>query len=94
MSLNLKTEEIAGNLLVIILPKRGSVYSIEEDHVDKSLIFCGTEFGVFFSPNKGERWKKLGNGLPTIAVRDIAIQKDVKMILVFRNIWERFLCNG
>ena len=46
------------------LPKRGSVYSIEEDHVDKSLIFCGTEFGVFFSPNKGERWKKLGNGLP------------------------------
>ena len=57
------------------LPKRGSVYSIEEDHVDKSLIFCGTEFGVFFSPNKGERWKKLGNGLPTIAVRDIAIQR-------------------
>jgi len=57
------------------LPERGSVYAIDEDHVDKDLIFCGTEFGVFFSPNAGGRWKKLGSGLPTIAVRDIAIQK-------------------
>ena len=55
------------------LPERGSVYSIEEDHVDNNLIFCGTEFGVFFSPNKGDRWKKLGNGLPTIAVRDLSL---------------------
>ena len=57
------------------LPERGSVYSIEEDHVNKDLIFCGTEFGVFFSPNGGGRWKQLKAGIPTIAVRDIAIQK-------------------
>ena len=57
------------------LPERGSVYSIEEDHVDHDLIFCGTEFGVFFSPDSGGRWKELSNGLPTIAVRDIAIQR-------------------
>ena len=57
------------------LPERGSVYSIEEDHVDRDLIFCGTEFGVFFSPDSGGRWKELSNGLPTIAVRDIAIQR-------------------
>jgi hypothetical protein len=63
-------ESISNNL-----PERGSVYSIEEDHINKDLIFCGTEFGVFFSPNSGERWKELGNGLPTIAVRDIAIQE-------------------
>jgi len=56
------------------LPK-GSVYSIEEDHIDANLIFCGTEYGAFFSPNKGQRWKELANGLPTIAVRDIAIQE-------------------
>jgi len=56
------------------LPERGSVYSIEEDHIDPNLIFCGTEFGIYFSPNKGNRWKKLGTGLPTIAVRDVAIQ--------------------
>ncbi len=57
------------------LPERGSIYSIEEDHIDSGLLFCGTEFGVFFSPNKGQRWKQLSNGVPTIAVRDIAIQE-------------------
>ncbi|WP_460219480.1 glycosyl hydrolase [Psychroserpens sp. MEBiC05023] len=57
------------------LPKKGSIYAIEEDHVDKDLIFCGTEYGAFFSPNQGQRWKELSNGLPTIAVRDIAIQE-------------------
>jgi photosystem II stability/assembly factor-like uncharacterized protein len=32
------------------LPERGSVYSIAEDHVDRNLLFCGTEFGVFLHP--------------------------------------------
>ena len=57
------------------LPERGSVYAIEEDHIDPDLIFCGTEFGAFFSPDAGRRWKELSTGLPTIAVRDIAIQE-------------------
>ena len=57
------------------LPERGSVYSIEEDHVNSDLIFCGTEFGAFFSPNGGAEWKQLKAGLPTIAVRDMTIQK-------------------
>lgn len=56
------------------LPERGSTYSIEEDHIDQNLIFVGTEFGVFFSSNGGAEWKQLNGGLPTIAVRDIAIQ--------------------
>jgi photosystem II stability/assembly factor-like uncharacterized protein len=57
------------------LPERGSVYAIEEDHVDADLLFIGTEFGVYFSPDQGANWKQLGSGLPTIAVRDIAIQE-------------------
>ncbi|MDX1471370.1 MAG: glycosyl hydrolase, partial [Flavobacteriaceae bacterium] len=57
------------------LPSRGSVYAIEQDHIKEDLLFCGTEFGVFFSPNEGKNWKQLKNGLPTIAVRDIAIQE-------------------
>ena len=61
---------ISGNL-----PERGSVYSLAEDHVDPQLIFAGTEFGFFVSNNRGKSWKKLAAGLPTIAVRDIAIQK-------------------
>jgi photosystem II stability/assembly factor-like uncharacterized protein len=56
------------------LPKRGSVYAIAEDHEDPNLLFAGTEFGVFFSNNGGQQWTQLKGGLPTIAVRDIAIQ--------------------
>ena len=57
------------------LPDRGSVYAIEEDHEKAELLFCGTEFGVFYSATGGSKWSKLGSGLPTVAVRDIAIQK-------------------
>lgn len=57
------------------LPLKGSVYAIEEDHINSGLIFCGTEYGAFFSPDGGKNWKELATGLPTIAVRDIAIQE-------------------
>lgn len=57
------------------LPERGSVYTIGEDHVDKDLLFVGTEFGFYFSQNGGSNWHALKNGLPTIAVRDLEIQR-------------------
>ena len=57
------------------LPNRGSVYSIAEDHIDPNLLFAGTEFGLFFSLDGGAYWKQIKAGLPTIAVRDLAIQE-------------------
>lgn len=57
------------------LPVRGTVYSIAEDHVNADLLFAGTEFGVYFTIDGGKKWLKLNGGLPTIAVRDLAIQK-------------------
>ncbi len=57
------------------LPANGPVYALAEDHVNAALLFLGTEFGVYASTNGGERWLPLKGGLPTIAVRDIAIQK-------------------
>jgi len=50
------------------------VYTIVQDHKDKNLLFIGTEYGVYFSYNEGKKWIQLKSGLPTIAVRDIAIQ--------------------
>tara|TARA_Y100000782_G_C10187108_1_gene267374 strand:+ start:2828 stop:6079 length:3252 start_codon:yes stop_codon:yes gene_type:complete len=58
------------------LPERGSVYCIAEDHVDKNILFTGTEFGVFVTLNGGQNWVQLKGGLPTIAIRDMAIQKE------------------
>jgi photosystem II stability/assembly factor-like uncharacterized protein len=57
------------------LPERGSVYSIAEDHVNANLLFAGTEFGVFFTVDGGKTWTQLKGGLPTIAIRDMEIQK-------------------
>jgi photosystem II stability/assembly factor-like uncharacterized protein len=57
------------------LPVRGSAYTIAEDHINKQLLFVGTEFGVFFTIDGGVNWMQLKGGLPTICVRDIAIQE-------------------
>lgn len=57
------------------LPERGTVYSVAEDHVEPNLLFAGTEFGCFTSVDGGANWVQLSAGLPTICVRDMAIQK-------------------
>src|SRR5262244_2648445 len=57
------------------LPERGSLYAIAEDHVNPNLLFIGAEFGFFFSVDAGSKWIQLKGGLPTIAVRDIAIHR-------------------
>jgi len=57
------------------LPERGSTYSIAEDPIDPNLLFVGTEFGCFFTNDGGQHWKQLKSGLPTVAVRDLAIQQ-------------------
>jgi photosystem II stability/assembly factor-like uncharacterized protein len=56
------------------LPERGTAHTIIEDHVDPDLLFAGTEFGLFFSNNGGDSWTEL-TSLPTVAVRDLEIQR-------------------
>jgi len=55
------------------LPGRGSVYAFAEDPVDPRLLFAGTEFAAYWSNDGGQHWTKIA-GVPTIAVREIAIQ--------------------
>ncbi len=57
------------------LPKNGTVHTLEQDHVNPKLLFAGTEFGVFYSDNDGEKWTQLKSGIPTISVRDMVIQE-------------------
>ncbi len=57
------------------LPKDQAVYCIEQDHVNPNILFVGTEYGVFVTVNGGKHWTQLKAGLPTIAVRDMEIQK-------------------
>ncbi|MCP4157916.1 MAG: glycosyl hydrolase [bacterium] len=57
------------------LPAKHIVWAIAQDHKKKDLIFIGTEFGIFFSIQGGNRWVKLTSGLPTISFRDLEIQE-------------------
>lgn len=63
-------KSIIGNL-----PTRGTVYTIVQDHVQKELLFVGTEFGVFFTNDEGMNWTQLKGGMPTIATLDLVIQR-------------------
>jgi len=57
------------------LPEKGSTYVMVEDFKEPDLLFAGTEFGAFVSTDRGKAWRQLKAGLPTIAIRDMAIQK-------------------
>jgi photosystem II stability/assembly factor-like uncharacterized protein len=72
----LKTENRGKSWVLISnnLPERGTAHTIIEDHVDPKLLFVGTEFGLFFSNDGGKSWNEL-TSLPTIAVRDLEIQR-------------------
>jgi len=64
------------------LPANGSVWAIAEDHVNPNLLFVGTEFGLYFSIDGGQKWIQLRSGLPTIQVRDLAIQRRENDLVV------------
>jgi hypothetical protein len=49
-------------------------YTIRQDHENEDLLFVGTEFGAYFTVDGGDRWIKM-SGVPTIAVRDLEIQR-------------------
>lgn len=63
-------ENISANL-----PEKGAVYALEQDFVKPEILFAGTEYSVFVSLDEGTNWKELAYGLPTINVRDMAIQE-------------------
>jgi photosystem II stability/assembly factor-like uncharacterized protein len=72
------------------LPDRQFVWSLAEDHVNKNLLFAGTEFGLFFTVDGGGHWTQIHAGLPTIAVRDIEVQRrenDLVLGTFGRGVW-------
>ncbi len=62
-------QSVAGDL-----PERDTVYALAEDHELEDLLFVGTEFGAYWTLTGGQKWHKVP-GLPTIAVRDVEIQR-------------------
>jgi photosystem II stability/assembly factor-like uncharacterized protein len=70
---------------------RGYAHVIKEDTVKPSLLFLGTEFGLWVSIDGGNGWAPFkGNRFPAVAVRDIVIHpRDNDLVLGThgRGIW-------
>ncbi|MDQ3283430.1 MAG: hypothetical protein M3Q69_18680, partial [Acidobacteriota bacterium] len=52
---------------------RGYALSIEQDPVNPNLLFLGTEFGLWVSPDAGKSWMKWTHGFPTVSVMGLAV---------------------
>lgn len=70
-------KSIAGDL-----PANGPVSSIIEDPVNQNLLFVGTEWGVYFTLDGGEKWIQLKSGLPKVKVPDLVIQEREKDLVL------------
>jgi photosystem II stability/assembly factor-like uncharacterized protein len=65
-----------------IQEEAGTAHVVREDPRNPNLLFAGTEFGFFVSFDRGGKWEKMRNGLPTVPVFDIAIHpRDHDLIL-------------
>lgn len=62
-------------LIASNLPDKHLVWRIVQDHVNKDLLFIGTEFGLFFTVDGGNQWIELTGDVPTISFRDVQIQR-------------------
>ncbi|HWX54253.1 MAG TPA: sialidase [Verrucomicrobiae bacterium] len=70
---------------------RGYAHVIKEDTADRSLLFLGTEFGLWISIDGGGKWAQYkGAGFPAVAVRDLVVhprEGDLVMATHGRGIW-------
>jgi photosystem II stability/assembly factor-like uncharacterized protein len=68
-------EDISGNIPV------GPVNVIREDPVNRSILYVGTDGGVFVTKDDGKKWDVLGT-LPFSYVHDLAIHPRDNMIII------------
>ncbi len=72
------------------LPAFGSTRTLREDITNPSVLYCGTEFGIWVSVNRGGAWTNLNNNLPTVAIHEVAQPTTASEIVVGthgRSIW-------
>ena len=73
------------------LPFGVPVHVIKNIPGDGTKLFCGTDFGMYYSENSGNTWVRYGAGLPLVSVRDIYIAPDKSFIRIAtygRGVWE------
>ncbi len=79
-------KEITGDL-----PAGNPVKVVIEDTVNPDVLFCGTEFGVFVTIDRGARWVRLnGRALPPVPIDDMVMhprERDLVLGTHGRSVW-------
>ena len=61
---------------------QGTVYVIQEDHMDSDILFIGTEWGVWLTVDGGKNWNQIKKGIPPIQVKDLTIPRRENDLVV------------
>jgi len=61
---------------------KGFARSIQEDYVNKDLLFLGTEDGLYITLNGGKHWMKFENNMPTVPVYHLTLQKQTSDLVL------------
>ncbi len=72
------------------IPRGHSVTTMAEDPTNPSVLYTGTEFGLFVSPDRGGKWARIKANLPTVPIHEIVFHpRDHDMIVAThgRSIW-------
>jgi hypothetical protein len=72
------------------LPAGRIARTIREDPINPSLLYLGTEFGLFVTIDGGRHWVSFRNNLPTVPVNDLLVHpRDNDLVLAThgRGVW-------
>ena len=77
-------------LMVTDLPN-APVNVLREDPVNKNILYCGTDMGIYVSRDGGSSWQSIQGNLPaTVSVQDLFIHpRDLNMVIATygRGVW-------
>ena len=51
------------------------VFDVEEDPDNADVLYLGTDYGIWVTVDRGKTWTAFSTSLPTMVIRDLAIQK-------------------
>ena len=60
----------------------GFIRNIQEDYVNKDLLFLGTELGLYITINGGDKWSKFTKNVPPVAIHYIELQSNTNDLVM------------
>ena len=60
----------------------GFTRNIQEDYVNKDLLFLGTELGLYVTINGGDKWSKFTKNVPPVAIHYIELQANTNDLVM------------